>query len=90
MIVRLITVGQLPSDIRQAYGLRWTMRHRVGFRIARGAGHFLRCLFPNALGRSPLVNFARRRVRGDFCQSTEPVMSANYGSMNQQVLNSEH
>ncbi len=88
-IVRLITVGQLPSDIRQAYGLRWTTRHRVGFRIARGVGHLLRRLFPNALGRSPLVNFARRRVRGEFRQSTEPVPSANDGSMNQQVIHSE-
>ena len=89
MIVRLITIGQLPSDIRQAYGLRWTMRHRVGFRIARGVGHLLRRLFPNALGRSPLVNFARRRVRGELRQSTEPVPSANDGSMNQPVLHSE-
>ena len=88
-IVRLITVGQLPSDIRQAYGLRWTTRHRVGFRIARGVGHLLRRLFPNALGRSPLVNFARLRVRGEFRQSTEPVPSANDGSMNQPVLHSE-
>ena len=88
-IVRLITVGQLPSDIRQAYGLRWTTRHRVGFRIVRGVGHLLRRLFPNALGRSPLVNFARRRVRGEFRQSTEPVPSANDGSMSQQVIHSE-
>ena len=88
-IVRLITIGQLPSDIRQAYGLRWTMRHRVGFRIARGVGHLLRRLFPNALGRSPLVNFARRRVRGELRQSTEPVPSANDGSMNQQVIRSK-
>src|SRR5947209_5306124 len=80
-IVRLITVGQLPPDIRQAYGLRWTNRHRVGFRLARGAGHLLRRLFPNALGRSPLVNFARRRTRGEFRQTTEPVTSADYGSM---------
>jgi len=64
MIVRLITIGQLPSDIRQAYGLHWSTRHRVGFRIARGVGHLLRRLFPNALGRSPLVNFARRRAQG--------------------------
>jgi uncharacterized protein (DUF2236 family) len=90
MIVRLITVGQLPADIRQAYGLRWTTRHRVGFRIARGAGHLLRRLFPNALGKSPLVNFARRRVQGELRQSTEPTAGADYGSMNQQVLNSEH
>ncbi|HET8851436.1 MAG TPA: oxygenase MpaB family protein [Ktedonobacteraceae bacterium] len=88
-IVRLITVGQLPSDIRQAYGLRWTTRHRVGFRIARGVGHLLRRLFPNALGRSPLVNFARSRARGEFRQSTEPVPSANDGSMNQHVIHSK-
>src|SRR5438067_916086 len=72
-IVRLITVGQLPADIRQAYGLRWGMRQRVGFRLARGAGHLLRRLFPNALGRSPLVNFARRRAQGELYQSTRPL-----------------
>ena len=70
MIVRLITVGQLPPDIRQAYGLRWTTRQRVAFRVARGVGHLLRRLFPNALTRSPLVNFARRRVQGEFCVKT--------------------
>ena len=85
MIVRLITVGQLPSDIRQAYGLRWTTGHRVAFRIARGVGHLLRRLFPNALGKSPLVNFARRRARGEFYQTAEPVTGANDGSMKQQV-----
>ena len=74
MVVRLITVGQLPSDIRQAYGLRWAMRQRVGFRIARGTGHLLRRLFPHALGSSPLVDFARRRVKGELCQSTKPVL----------------
>jgi len=71
-IVRLITVGQLPPDIRQAYGLHWGMRQRVGFLMARGAGHLLRRLFPNALGRSPLVNFARRRARGELYQSIRP------------------
>jgi uncharacterized protein (DUF2236 family) len=74
MMVRLITVGQLPSDIRQAYGLRWGIRQRVGFYIARGVGHLLRRLFPNALGRSPLVNFARRRVQGELYRSTERVL----------------
>src|SRR5207244_3211840 len=84
-IVRLITVGQLPPDIRQAYGLRWGMRQRVGFRLARGAGHLLRRLFPNALGRSPLVNFARRRAQGKLYQSTRPLTTVNSGSMNQKV-----
>src|SRR3984893_199518 len=60
-IVRLITVGQLPPDIRQAKGLRWRMRQRIRFHMASGAGHLLRRLFPNALGKSPLVNFARLR-----------------------------
>jgi len=55
-------------------GLRWTTRQKVGFRIARGAGHLLRRLFPNALGKSPLVNFARRRVQGELCRPTEPVL----------------
>jgi uncharacterized protein (DUF2236 family) len=72
-IVRLITVGQLPPDIRQAYGLRWGMRQKIGFLMARGAGHLLRRLFPNALGKSPLVNFARRRARGELYQSTGPL-----------------
>jgi len=79
MIVRLITIGQLPSDIRQAYGLHWSTRHRVGFRITRSVGHLLRCLFPNALGRSPLVNFARRRAQGELCQPTEPITNINQG-----------
>lgn len=65
-IVRLATVGQLPPDIRQAYGMRWGLRQRVGFRMARSAGHLLRRLFPNALGTSPLVNFARRRIQGEL------------------------
>ncbi len=39
--------------------------------MARGAGHLLRRLFPDALGQSPLVNFARKRVRGELLQSPE-------------------
>jgi uncharacterized protein (DUF2236 family) len=77
-IVRLITVGQLPPDIRQAYGLPWTARHKVGFQMARGTGHLLRRLFPNALGKSPLVNFARRRARGELYNSL-PQTSQNPG-----------
>src|SRR5205085_2349062 len=79
MIVGLITVGQLPADIRQAYGLRWAMRQRIGFRIARGIGHLLRRLFPNALGRSPLVNFARHRVQGKHSVLQRECRSATVG-----------
>jgi uncharacterized protein (DUF2236 family) len=76
-IVRLITIGQLPSDIRQAYGLSWTARRRLGFGIARRVGRLLRRLFPHALGRSPLVTFGRRRVKGEFSQSGESAACAN-------------
>lgn len=72
-IVRLNTVGQLPPDIRQAYGLRWGLRQKIGFRMARGTAHFLRRLFPVALGTSPLVNFAQRRIRGELSQPLIPV-----------------
>lgn len=71
MVVRLITVGQLPSDIREAYGLRWGMRQRVGFRLARGIGRLSRSLFPRALGKSPLVNFARQRAQGTLDRPAE-------------------
>jgi uncharacterized protein (DUF2236 family) len=69
MIVRIITIGQLPADIRQAYGLRWTLAHKIGFRMARSACHLLRRLFPGALCKAPLVDFARNRSRGELQRS---------------------
>lgn len=68
-IVGIITIGQLPADIRQAYGLPWTRRHRAGFRLARFVGHLLRRLFPQTLGKAPLVQFARKRTRGELAQA---------------------
>lgn len=88
-IVRLITVGQLPADIREAYGLRWGLRQKVGFGIARGVGHLLRRVFPNALGRSPLVEFGRQRSQGKFYQARESVSDSNNGLMKEQVVKSE-
>lgn len=73
MIVRLATIGQLPPDIRKAYGLRWTIIHRAGFQMARGAAHLLRRLFPNVLGKSSLVDFARSRARGELMQHVQAV-----------------
>ncbi len=71
MIVRIITIGQLPPDIREAYGLRWNIVHRAGFLMVRGTTHLLRRLFPNALGKAPLVDFARRRAKGELEQFIE-------------------
>jgi len=70
MIVRVITIGQLPPDIRKAYGLRWNIAHRVGFLMARGMMRLLRRIFPKALGKAPLVGFARRRAKGELQRST--------------------
>lgn len=83
MIVRVITVGQLPVEIRQAYGLPWTWRSRIGFRLARDVAHLLRRLFPRALGRSPLVSFARSRVRGELSRPTKSITRADNGTMQQ-------
>ncbi len=77
MIVRVITVGQLPAEIRQAYGLPWTWRQRIGFRLARNVGHLLRHLFPKALSRSSLVSFARCRVRGEFSRLMKSIPNAD-------------
>ena len=86
MIVRLITIGQLPADIRQAYGFPWTMRHKIGFRIARDVGHLLRRLFPDALGRTPIVNFARRRTSREVEQPEMRMVGERVGWMGQGVL----
>ncbi len=73
MIVRLITIGQLPSDIRKAYGLRWTIAHTLAFRLVSSIARLLRRLFPNALGKATLVGFARRRSRGELQQPVQAV-----------------
>lgn len=75
-LIRLLTSGQLPPELRQGYGLRWTWAHRLGFRLTAGALRLMRRLFPDALGRSVLVDFAERRVRGELAH-TEPEPAGN-------------
>jgi uncharacterized protein (DUF2236 family) len=70
-VVRLLTNGQLPSQFRSGYGLRWTRAHQMAFKLAAGTLRLLRWLFPGSLGRSVLVEFARRRVRGELVK-TQP------------------
>ncbi len=72
-LVRLITIGQLPPEIRRGYGLRWTWAHRLGFRVLASFLRLLRRTFPDSLGRSLLVAFAQRRARGELArQQTQP------------------
>lgn len=70
-VVRLITSGQLPPEIRSGYGLRWTWAHKLGFRAAAGTLRLLRRAFPRSLGRSVLVEFAQRRARGELTPPIE-------------------
>ncbi len=65
-LVRLITSGQLPPELRRGYGLPWTWAHRLAFKVVVGALRLLRRLFPGSLGYSVLVNFAERRARGEL------------------------
>ncbi len=69
-VVRLITSGQLPPQVRSGYSLRWSWTHRLGFRAVRGTLRLLRWMFPGSLGRSVLVDFAERRVRGEFATTS--------------------
>ncbi len=74
--VRLLTSGQMPPALRRGYGLRWTWAHRLTFSLAVGVLRLLRRLFPGSLGRSVLVSFAERRVRGELAQPSEKAPSA--------------
>lgn len=67
-LVRLVTSGQLPPEIRRGYGLRWTWAHQLAFRLTAGTLRLLRWLFPGSLGRAILVNFAQRRARGELAR----------------------
>ena len=70
-VVRLITSGQLPAEMRSGYGLRWTWAHRLSFQVVAGTLRLLRQTFPRSLGHSVLVEFAQQRARGELASPTE-------------------
>jgi uncharacterized protein (DUF2236 family) len=65
-LVRVITSGQLPPELRRGYGLRWSWARRLAFTLVATALRLARWLFPGSLGRSVLMDFAERRVRGEL------------------------
>ena len=69
--VGLVAIGQLPADIRQAYGFPWTLRHRMAFHLLCHTSRFLRHLFPNVLGKSSVVDFARCRSQGKLSDAVQ-------------------
>ncbi len=77
-MVRLITSGQLPAEIRQGYGLPWHWHQRLGFRLLCGLFCLLRRLFPGSVSYSILVAFAGRRARGELASPT-PATSGSLG-----------
>ncbi len=56
---RLVTLGQLPADIREAYGFHWSPGHAHSFRLVSSALRLLLPMLP------PLVRYwpAARRAR---------------------------
>jgi uncharacterized protein (DUF2236 family) len=71
-VVRLMTVGQLPPEIRRQYGLSWTRGHAAMYWGACSVARLLRRAFPRVLGQSSLVTLAERRVRGELFQAPAP------------------
>jgi uncharacterized protein (DUF2236 family) len=78
-LVRLITSGQLPAEIRQGYGLHWRWYHRLGFRLICSTLRLLRRIFLGSVGHSILVDFAERRARGELTATTPLSASGSAG-----------
>jgi uncharacterized protein (DUF2236 family) len=68
-LVRLLAVGQLPVQIREEYGLRWSQRDRLSFGVVSRTCRFLRVLLKGILGHSPMIAFAERRACGELGRS---------------------
>lgn len=69
-VVRSMTVGQLPPELRCQYGLRWRRREAALFLLVRSWARLMRFLLPRYLGQSQVAAFAQRRVRGELDSST--------------------
>jgi uncharacterized protein (DUF2236 family) len=78
-LVRLITAGQLPPELRQGYGLRWTWADRLACKLVVSTLRLMRALFPGSLGRSALVAFAERRARGELVNAQAETPSSIAG-----------
>jgi uncharacterized protein (DUF2236 family) len=76
-IVRSMTVGQLPSALRQQYALPWRRRERVLFALVCGWARLMRYLFPQYLGRSLAAVYAAQRMRGDLQLEPQDIGNAD-------------
>ncbi len=67
-IVRNMTIGQLPDELRRQYGLAWDWPQWLLFAGIRGWARLMRFVLPRVLGRSQAATFAGRRVRGELAE----------------------
>jgi uncharacterized protein (DUF2236 family) len=61
-VVRILTVGLLPSKVREGYGLRWNAPDKTAFRILTVTIRRLRPLLPGPLRLTPRARAAEHRI----------------------------
>jgi uncharacterized protein (DUF2236 family) len=62
-LLRVTTLGLLPASVREAYGFRWTPRHRAALATAAWVVRHVRPLLPAPLRLWPAARAARRADR---------------------------
>lgn len=78
-IIQVMTIGQLPEELRRQYGIRWRRRGQVSFRLVCVLARLLRRLLPGVLGESLVASFAQRRLSGTLATvAREPLESAHF------------
>jgi uncharacterized protein (DUF2236 family) len=88
-LVRSMTIGQLPADLRRQYGLPWRRRERALFALVSGWARLMRFLLPQYLGQSQAAIFAERRVRGEL-QGAAVLPGSGEAATEPPVAASEH
>jgi uncharacterized protein (DUF2236 family) len=63
-LIRVITMGQMPPELRRDYGYVWKRRHEWVFRGLCAGLRLMRRQMPHVLGQSELIIFAERRIAG--------------------------
>jgi uncharacterized protein (DUF2236 family) len=61
-LLRVTALGLLPPSIREAYGFRWTARHRAALTVLAWLVRHVRPLLPAPLRLWPAARAARRRT----------------------------
>lgn len=76
-VIQVMTLGQLPDEIRRQYGIRWDWRGRAAFRAVCALTRLARRLLPRVFGQSPVASYAERRVAGALAVSESEAVSVS-------------